>query len=231
MDKKIKVSDYQKKLKNELKTYPCKPWKKCMGRHFIHEEDFLFKTMIRFGYLEGLKLFCRLYVKTWQSDFIFWDSLNMPDNAKEPESLRSVGAFVAPEIEIGKLVVPIESFDDINHENISKLFNLINKCKDDFINKINTEFKGNYLNYVVKRKQEEPYFKETVYILTLIEYGHYDKAIQELEKSIAMGNNGCFINVSLTLYDGLLAYCKERRPTRIKKIKEYLNKIINKIKQ
>ena len=76
------------------------------------------------------KIVYRIYIKDCDYDDIFWSIMQMPDNLKEPISLRAIGAFKAPSVLLnnGELIFS-NNIDDIAY----KLIDLIEKSSKEFV--------------------------------------------------------------------------------------------------
>ena len=77
----------------------------------------------------------RTEVKPYAYDNIFWDVIDMSDNAKQPESLRANGAFVSPSVQIVEIPYCID--DDSELEQVCKKGILeINEIGSEFISQL-----------------------------------------------------------------------------------------------
>lgn len=83
-----------------------------------------------FLFVESRKLVYRILIKNYEYDDIFWEIMNMPENSKEPCSLRAVGAFAAPSVTIKK--GEAELTEDFKAQ-AEFLVSLVDECSDSFL--------------------------------------------------------------------------------------------------
>lgn len=140
---------------------------------FIHADFFV----------DSEKISYRIYVKNYKYDDIFWNVMQMPDNSKQNDSLRAVGAFKAPSVLLDK--GEIELTDDYE-EQASNFVNLIFERSHNFLNTQDID------EYVINCTDGMD-----INILKYIAYIHMGKkeeARMIAEKAIHDGDKGRFSN-------------------------------------
>lgn len=157
----------------------------------------LIKIML---YLAKKGLVTQIHIKKYSYDDIFWNIMDMKENANERESLRVNGAFTSPTI-----MLKFE-INDISEEDILDGFETLIKLKlEETENLISNFLKNNDINeYVINGKDD------TLKCLAYIDSKQPLKAIEVAKINIEQGKSGGFVNGEKCFFEYVLSYMEEK---------------------
>lgn len=143
------------------------------------------------------------YVKTYESDKLFWTILDMESNINEKDSLRANGAYTMPSFKIGEF--SLEITEATNLEEVSRT--LMKKIAIEhytFIDSFNKNTKM-FDDYLLK---QHGYLREAlIKMIANIELQDLKKAKEMAEKEIESGNRGGYSNGDKDIYQYISEYC------------------------
>lgn len=207
MDKKKKEllknleKDLTKRLKSTSKVFK---YKTISNSLYKKAEDFFVHAVYFARYTDNaLKFTVWNYVKTYESDKLFWTILNMESNIDEIDSLRANGAYTMPSFKIGEYSSVIT--EATNLEEVSqKLMIKISMEHDAFIDSFNKSVKM-FNTYLLEQKG---YLREElIKMIASIELQDLRKAKEMAEKEIESGNRGGYSNNGKDIYQYISEYC------------------------
>lgn len=146
-----------------------------------------------FVIVDHKKIVYRISIKDYAYDDIFWNIMQMPDNSKEPQSLRANGAFKAPSVLLKK--GEMEFSNEYLYQAV-RLVNLIEHCSNDFLENNNID------DYVIK--SNEVMDIEILKCLAYIHMGNVSDAIAYSKNCIDNGEVGRFENEGKRFFEWLL---------------------------
>lgn len=151
-----------------------------------------------------LKLTVWNYVKTYESDNLFWTIFDMKDNIGEKDSLRANGAYTMPSFKIGEYSLKIEATTKLN-EASKNFMKKIATEHDDFIDSLSRNIKK-FDCYLLERSG---YLREElIKMIASIELQNFRSAKEMAEREIVKGNRGGFRNYDKDIYEYILEYCE-----------------------
>ena len=138
-------------------------------------------------------------VKNYDYDNILWDIINMPDNKNEPESLKAVGAFSAPVIEIAR---ENKEFSGDYELEAKEMLDNIDRIVNNFIQKHNVD------DYIIASEWYKGkgliYFSPDLKALAYLHKGQIEEAKNFAKEMLARQNRGCKVNEGKGFYEWLL---------------------------
>lgn len=167
-------------------------YKKMNGFLFSRIEDDLIS--VTYVIVNSTKLVYTVKIKKFTYDDIFWDTINMPENKKQPISLRINGAFKAPSIiiSIGEITLTTD------------VLSVATRFCTTVVNEV-TEFrkKSNVNNYVVENTTI-PY-SSTLKCLAYIDAKRPDLAVEIAKAKIEAGDlRGGFENEGKGFFEWII---------------------------
>lgn len=182
---KIFLKELDKKIKEQAKKHG---FKRNSGFLYLKNgENFV---DIVYTYSDSCRIAYDLNIKKYSYDDIFWDIINMPENKKEPMSLRARGAFAAPSIIVKDDSIPLSpDMDDV----ASSFCEKIAYEAADFLN-------HNDVNEYVLSKNESP----TLKCLAYIDKNEISSAIKIAKDELKRGELGDVQNEGLGFFEWLL---------------------------
>jgi len=210
MDKKQKeqYKDIEKNLikfiKSSAKEYKYKAISnslyKRINNFFLHSVYFL-------AFKEDMpKLVVWNYIKTYESDNLFWTIFDMEDNIKQRDSLRANGAFIMPSLKISECwldITELTNLEEASHTTMKYIFEEHNK----FIESVFGDSKT-FNQYLLKQK--DYLSEELIKMLANIELQDFEEAKRMAQDEIAKGNGGGFQNNNKDVYQFILEYCEKQ---------------------
>lgn len=196
--------DFIKKFKSIAKTYNYKSISnslyKRVGGYFLH-------TVFFSSYGDnGLSFKVWNYIKSYESDNLFWTIFEMEENINEKDSLRANGAYTMPSFKIGeysKELDELTNLDELSHIFLKQ----ISSENSHFIESVckNTEiFNRNLL-------EQKGYLREElIKMIAHVELHNFKDAQQMAMKEIGKGNRGGFCNGDKDIYQYILEYCEKQ---------------------
>lgn len=191
-----------KELKSASKTFK---YKAISNSLYKKDNDFFVHSIYFSTYMDNaLKLTVWNYVKTYESDNLFWTIFDMKDNIGEKDSLRANGAYTMPSFKIGECSMEIQDTISLNEES-NNFMKRIAMEHDNFINSLgrNTKKFDCYL------LEQSGYLRdELIKMIANIELQNLRSAKEMAEGEIVKGNRGGFRNNDKDIYEYILEYCK-----------------------
>lgn len=146
------------------------------------------------------------YIKTYESDKLFWTIFDMKENIKERDSLRANGAFTMPSLKIGDFSLEITEYTNLKEASHIFLEN-ISRHNGNFIEFVcgSTDIFNRYL------LEQNGYLREgLIKMIAQIELHNFKCAQQMAEKEIAKGERGGYCNKDKDIYQYILEYCERQ---------------------
>lgn len=207
MDKKRKElfkgieNELTKRLKSASKAFKYKTISNSLYKKI---DDFFLHAVYFATYTDNtLKFTVWNYVKTYESDKLFWTILGMKDNIDEKDSLRANGAYTMPSFKIGEYSFVIT--ETANLEEVSRI--LMKKIaieQDTFIDSFNKNTKM-FDNYLL---EQCGYPREAlIKMIANIELQDLKKAKEMAKKEIESGHRGGYSNDDKDIYQYITEYC------------------------
>ena len=148
----------------------------------------------------GYKINVRASIKLYEYDNLFWNIFDMSDNANQPESLRAIGAFVAPSVEIYRNDYSIN--DGSEAEQLCERIMLELDAKSlEFIDMIERNH-GGLDKYILTEIEDNALLK----MLAYSQLGEYQNAKRLAERELSQGRGGRFRNKDLDFNEYILKY-------------------------
>ncbi|MEG0314849.1 MAG: hypothetical protein RR646_06280 [Erysipelotrichaceae bacterium] len=204
--KKEQFKQIEKALIKELKTASKTFNYKAISNSLYKEDNNFFVHCVYFAtYIDNaLKLTVWNYVKTYESDNLFWTIFDMKDNIGEKDSLRANGAYTMPSFKIGEYSLKIEDTTDLNEASKNFIKKIAMK-NDDFIDSLSRNTKK-FDCYLL---EQSGYLREElIKMIANIELKNLRDAKEMAEGEIVKGNRGGFRNNDKDIYEYILEYCK-----------------------
>lgn len=148
----------------------------------------------------------RIYIKNYDYDDIFWKIMQMPENSKESDSLRAVGAFRSPSIELKKDI--LEYTEDLDGL-ADYLLEMTERCSCNFIkryediDKYIIEYNDDVYNDVYHNAYNNAYIGE-LRCIAFLHMGKSEEARKLAQAYIDKGERGGFSNKGISFYEGVL---------------------------
>lgn len=191
-----------KEFKTVAKTFK---YKSISNSLYKKNNDFFVHSVYFTRYTDNaLKFTAWNYVKTYESDNLFWTIFDMKDNIGEKDSLRANGAYIMPSFKIGEYSAEIEETTDLN------------EASHNFMKKISTEH-NNFIDSLSESTEifdgyilgQTGYLREElIKIIANIELQDLRSAKEMVEREIMKGNRSGFRNGDKDIYQYILEYCE-----------------------
>jgi len=180
-----KIKEFAKKEGYKVRDYSI--FKK-IGENFMD---------MAFNFIDGTKIGYSIGIKKYVYDDIFWEIMNMSENSKESESLRSVGAFTSPTIFLERDSFElIEDFDALAQRLITRFGEVV----DAFLES------HTVTEYVIENVQDE-----ILQCIAYVDIGDYGRAKEIAKSAIQDGNKERFENEGRGFFQWLLHYLRKRK--------------------
>lgn len=167
------------------------------GDFFLH--TFYFMRMKE----EKLQMVLRNYIKTYESDNLFWTIFDMESNIKERESLRAIGAFSMPSFRISEHVLDVS--EPVNETELAReVLNIVSREESDFLNLVS------HSADVFNRKmltETEFLYEKLIKMIACVELGDIERARKMAEEEIEKGKRGGYGNNDKDIYQYIVEYC------------------------
>lgn len=182
----------QKELVNIIRAYAKKNGYKTRSNsiYCIKENAFVHCDYL---IINSEKIIYRIYVKEYEYDNIFWEVMQMKENANQNNSLRACGAFKAPSILLKKGEIELT----YNYEHQAEDFvKLIDECSCDFIKKYDID------EYIINN--DVGIDNEILKCLALFHLNKNEEALRIAKDSIDNGNKGNYENEGKAFFEWVL---------------------------
>ena len=204
MDKK-QLKEAEKKVNKAIKAIAKEYCYRTVSYDFYKKSgDFFLHTHYCMKLQEKkLQLVLRNFIKTYESDNLFWTIFDMESNIKERESLRAIGAFTMPSFEISKHVLDVsEPVDET--ELAREVLKVASREEDDFLNLV-----SHNADVFNRKILEETGFldEKLIKMIACIELGDIEKAGRMAEEEIKKRKSGGFGNNDKDIYQYIVEYC------------------------
>ncbi|MEH7403768.1 hypothetical protein V7148_22695 [Gottfriedia acidiceleris] len=133
-------------------------------------------------------------------------SIEIQENAKEPMSLRAVGAFVAPIYPIKEIDIVENSLANIEDDIRQNVKWFIDTFKT-FINSIENNV-DNFNKFVIQ--QSDFYHEELMKMLANIQIGNSLSALNSAKELISKGDTGPLGTSNKGIYESIVDYIEEK---------------------
>lgn len=167
------------------------------GDFFLHTHYFICMQE------EKLKMVLWNYIKTYESDNLFWTIFDMESNIKERESLRAIGAFSMPSFRISEHVLDVS--EPVNETELAReVLNIVSREESDFLNLVS------HSADVFNRKMlsETEFLNEKlIKMIACVELGDIERARKMAEEEIEKGERGGYGNNDKDIYQYIVEYC------------------------
>jgi len=144
-------------------------------------------------FIEQKKFSYRIKIKNYDYDDIFWKIMQMPENSNEPDSLRAVGAFAAPQIILAE--GEIERIEDCE-EQANNLIDLMMETSHNFLKNNNID------EYVLSCTHG--YNLNILKYLAYIHMNKNDEAKRFAEEAVRNGDLGNFVSAGKYFFEWAL---------------------------
>lgn len=186
------IKEYNIKIKSEIL--------------YKKRDNFFFRVPVFLKYLEKdekYSIYGRISVKPYILDDIFWDVFEIPNNKNEPESLRAIGAYVAPSIDIYHIKI------EINEEDLEKrceeFLNSFDKAIEEFLYKT-----PNIQEFIKELMEKKTYDCNELFLILLDIYEEkYDEAMIIINQELAANRRGGFAAGNKCIYEFAKEYCNK----------------------
>ena len=184
-----------KVLKEKIKKYK---FKKKDFMLWFQKEDIFLTCFIYVGFSTDGRFICdtKEQIKPLWIDDLLWDCLHMPNNKKEPLSLRAIGAFAVSGVEV------YQSYDELPNGSLEELEKYVDEYLEHFYQTIQTIQLDSYYEGI----SNNPYHEELRVALTYVYHKQYNEALSYLEDK----GDGIFCNVDLWIHDGIREFCESK---------------------
>ncbi|MBT2737035.1 hypothetical protein [Bacillus sp. ISL-7] len=145
-------------------------------------------------------------IKPFSYDDLFWEVFDMQANAKEPMSLRAVGAFVAPIYTIKEIRIVEYSLEKIEDDIRQTVIGFIDTFKT-FINSMENNV-DNFNKFVIQ--QTDFYHEDLMKMLAYLHSGKYISALNSANELISRGDTGPLKNGNKGIYEYIVEYCEKK---------------------
>lgn len=203
--KQMKKEIYQS-LRKHAREFGCKV--KGINLFFVYKNIFI-KGLTGFTILnEKNHFFISYYAKPMILDEIFWELMDMPNNAKMPLSFRSNGAFTAPVFYLKEERfenVPVDI--DIDEFVVGIIKNFSEEIKiiiDDILDK-----HGSFEEFVIASPSTNSSDRLKT-VLCNLSLGRYKGALKLVGVDLEKGDPGDFINCDVGINERIYHYCQEK---------------------
>ena len=146
-------------------------------------------------------------IKPFIYDDLFWEIFDIQENAKEPMSLRAIGAFVAPIYPIKEINIVENSLVNIEDDIRQTVIEFIDTY-ETFINSMEKNV-DNFNKFVIQ--QSDFYHEELMKMLAHIQSGNYISALNSAKDLISKGDTGPLGTGNKGIYEYIVEYCEEKR--------------------
>lgn len=180
-------------LKEKIKEYK---FKKKDYMIWFCKDDLFYDLMIHVAVPDDGRCICSAVetLKPLWLDELLWDFLNMPDNKKEPYSLRAIGAFTVEGSQIYKECRELANWD------VRELEQCVDAYLEHFSQTIRTGTTDDFYTYL----EASPYHVELRRSLSLIHQGQHQEALAYLKDK----GQGIFCNAGIWINEAMREYCK-----------------------
>lgn len=191
-----------KRIKSVSKTYK---YKAISNSLYKKSNDFFVHSVYFATYMDNaLKFTIWNYVKTYESDELFWTIFDMKSNIGERDSLRANGAFTMPSFKISEYSLEIEEATDL----IEASQHIMKKIFIEHDNFIDSLSKSTKIFDCYLLEQSGYLREELIKMIASIELQNLRSAKEMAEREILNGNRGGFRNNDKDIYQYVLEYCE-----------------------
>lgn len=189
-------------MKQIAKRLACKTISFCI---FERIEDY-FAVANFFTSVVGGKtiLTFRMLIKPYNYDDIFWEVFDIKDNSKQPDSLRAIGAFTAPSVQLKENKYVLSDVSSIESICIEVMNEFKNESRD-FINKILLEYE-NFDLFVLE--QSSKLNDSLLEMIANISLQRYEAAERIAQAELNKGIGGRFASGEYNINEYIVMYCK-----------------------
>lgn len=145
-------------------------------------------------------------IKPYSYDDLFWEIFDMKENAKQPMSLRAIGAFVAPIYPMKRIKIVENSLVNIEEDIRQTVIGFIDIFKT-FINTMENNVE-NFNQFVIR--QSDFYQEDLMKMLAYIHSGKYNTALNKANEFIRNGDTGPLVNGDKGIYEYIVEYCGKK---------------------
>ncbi|MEE6452655.1 hypothetical protein RAH41_18990 [Gottfriedia acidiceleris] len=145
-------------------------------------------------------------IKPYIYDDLFWEVFDIKENAKEPMSLRAIGAFVAPTYSIQVIEIVENSLENIEDDIRQTVVEFI-YTYETFINSIEQSV-DNFNNFVLQ--QSDFYHLDLMKMLAYMQGGKFITALNSANDLISKGDTGPLSTGNKGIYEYIVEYCEEK---------------------
>lgn len=208
-EEKEVLKEIQKAVKRGIKQNVSRAECKLVSNSIYKKLDDYFISAIYFVHFSynQYKLTLRYNIKLYCYDNIFWDVIDMKENAFQKDSLRANGAYVAPSIQWDEKTYTITNINEAELVCIEAIndFNIQSKI---ITNKILSEY-GSFDSYVLK--QEGIMDEKLLKMLAYINMKKYEAAEIIANTELEQGRGGRFQNKGIYINEYVLMYCRGKQ--------------------
>ncbi|SMQ80862.1 hypothetical protein SAMN05444673_4010 [Bacillus sp. OV166] len=144
-------------------------------------------------------------IKPFSYDDLFWEIFDMKENAKEPISLRAIGAFVAPIYTIKEIKIVENSLENIEDDIRQTVIGFIDTY-DTFIKSIDNV--DNFNEFILQ--QSNFLYEDLIKMLADIQSGSFNNALNRAKELISKGDTGYLQNGNKGIYEYIVEYCEKK---------------------
>lgn len=153
-----------------------------------------------------MKLTVWNYIKTYESDNLFWTIFDIEDNIKQRESLRANGAFTVPSLKISE-----SSFDLTELTNLEEASHTVMKhIVEEHNNFIESIFEDSKIFNQYLLKEKSYLREELIKMIANIELQEFEEAKRMAQDEIVKGSRGGYQNNNKDIYQYILEYCEKQ---------------------
>lgn len=187
----------QKELKNQIRVSAKNRKYKVRGQSIYTTRKDAFIHCV-YAFINSQKLIYNVSVKNYDYDNIFWNIMQMSENIKMSDSLRAIGAFVAPSILIKQGEI---EFSDKLYVLAEDFVNQIDNASNDFLCKYDVD------DYIINNKDhiENEMDKEILKYLAYVHMGKNKEAVEIAEDSLRRGIKGRFQNEGKWFFEWVMS--------------------------
>lgn len=170
------------------------------------DDFFVYGFLFPFYPNDVLELTVQNFVKTYESDKLFWTIFDCESNNNMRESLRVNCAFTVPPFEISEYSLEITEDTDLE-EVCQRIMERIAAEHCDFINSFNNSTQM-FNEYLLKRNGH--YDEWLIKMIASIELHDLKKAKEMADREIARGHRGMFgVCGGKYIYEYISEYCEQ----------------------
>ncbi|MEH7453571.1 hypothetical protein [Gottfriedia acidiceleris] len=145
-------------------------------------------------------------IKPFNYDDLFWEVFDIKENAKEPMSLRAIGAFVAPTYPIKEIEIVENSLENIEDGIRQTVVEFIDTY-ETFINSMEKSV-DNFNKFVLQ--QSDFYHVDLMKMLAYMQSGKFITALNSANELISKGDTGPLKCGNKGIYEYIVEYCEEK---------------------